>query len=218
MRPILTPTSLESVGSFSAEQARLMITNNGQLTMHRVEEQCQATKVVFAARHTLDASQFRVLFTQREIPDVMSGESFPVNCVQAWHLYVSDKNDSGILAFGDTAPGSTQFIWAFQILPDNSIRVTHEPRPGDHLELQPPFSADAGSPITAIDMTIRVDYNLFFYLHRFTKPFRYITQTVADNELAWVLVPESHPPIPGGTGGINLIFQGGPMTVTLASK
>src|ERR1700733_9550269 len=55
MRPILTPSSLESVGSFSAEQARLMITNNGQLTMRRVEEQCQATKVVFAGRHTLDA-------------------------------------------------------------------------------------------------------------------------------------------------------------------
>ena len=67
-------------------------------------------------------------------------------------------------------------------------------------------------------MTITVDYELFFDAHRFTKHLRYVTQTVANDALAWVLGPESHPPIPSGIGGLNLVLQGGPMTVTLVSK
>jgi hypothetical protein len=218
MRPILAP-SLEGIGSFNAGSARLVIANNGQLAMHKTEEQCQATKIVFAGRHTLDASQFRLLFTERTIPEVNPGESFPVNCIQAWHLYVSDKNDSGILVFGDASPGASQFIWTFQILPDNSIRVTHNPKPGDHMVLPPaPFVLSNGVPVSGVDMTITIDYGLFFDLRRFTKKFRYITQPISDDELGWVLVPESHSPIHSGTGGLNLTLQGGPLTLELVSK
>jgi len=219
MRPILTPSSLEN-GPFSTEQARLMITNNGQLTMYNVQQSCQATKVVFGGKHTLDAHQFSVLFTQRTVPDVKSGESFPANCVQAWHLLISINKDAGLLAFGDVpidVNNGTQFIWAFQINPDKSIRVTHTPQPGDRLIPQS-FASATEIPVTGIDMSVKTDYELFFHAHRFTRHFRFITQTVSNNGLAWVPVPETQPPIPSGMGGLDLTLSGGPMTVTLVSR
>ena len=121
MRPVLIPSSIENSASFSPEQARLTITDNGQLAMRDVEFSCESKKIVFADTHTLNPSQFVILFTQRTIPIVEPGEQFRVDCIQAWHLYVADNRTNGILAFGDISPKeSFQFIWAFDILPNNS--------------------------------------------------------------------------------------------------
>jgi hypothetical protein len=219
MRPILTPSSLEN-GSFSPESSRVLITNNGQLTMYNVEESCNATKVVFGGRHTLDPVTFELLFADRTVPDVKPGEPFPVECVQAWHLLISKNNDSGLLAFGDvpTQPNGTQIIRAFQINSDKTIRVTHTPLPGDHLTPDS-FAAAIDVPITGIDMSVKINYDLFFHLHRFARYFRYITLPAANNGLTWVLVPETHARIPSGTGGLNLaLIAGQSFPPTLVSK
>jgi len=221
MRPLLIP-SFQETGTFSPEQAALNVTNSGQLSMHDVEYSCGTNKVVFANTHTLNPSRFVLLFTQRTIPDVKPGEQFRIDCIQAWHLYVSDNKANGILEFGDYNPADPkvgeQFIWAFNILSDNSIQLTHNPHPGDHLVLNPPDKQNVGLPISGVDMTATVSYSLFFGNWRFSKHFRYITRTDFRNSLVWALVPANYPPIPDGTGGLYLTLNGGPMTVTLNSK
>jgi len=188
--------------------------------MHDAEYNCETNKVVFAETHTLNPSRFVLLFTQRNIPTVEPGEQFRIDCLQAWHLYVADDKTNGILAYGDPEPSgkAMQFIWYFNILPDNSIQATHSPHPGEHLVFNPPDKPHVDCPISGIDMTATVSYSLFFGHWRFSKHFRYVTRIGSNNSLTWVLVPAKYPPLPDGIGGLNLTLNGDPVTVTLNSK
>ena len=219
MRPILVPSAVDSSTGFTPEQVALTVANNGQLAMHNVEYQCETNKIVFGNTDTLDPRRFVLLFSERQIPTVDSGDQFRIDCLQAWHLFVAANRSNGILVYGDTSPGSRQFIWAFDILPNNSIRMTKAPSPGDQVIPHAFSNVDNQSvPITGVDMTATVSYSLFFGHWRFSKHFRYITKAAPNNSLVWVLVPADYPTLRDGVGGLKLILEGGPLEVTLVSR
>jgi len=184
------------------------IINNGQLEMRDVEVDCEETKVVFSNEHTLNAGEHMVL-SQYRVARIRSGEPFTLSCPQTWRLFIDKDNASGFLTFGDLDAGAfNPLIFAFQIVDNQQIRLTHEPARGQLGMIRPPMY-----PISKIDMRLVIKYRISLPF-LFRKTLRFTTETSPDGQLKWISIPVSQKDIPDGIGGLVLWLHGGDFVMT----
>lgn len=210
LRPIPTPYSVTPLDPSNPYATDFSILNNGQLEMRDVEVDCEETKVVFSNEHTLNSGEHMVL-SQYRVGHVRPGEPLTLLCPQTWRLFIDKSKSSGLLTFGDI-DGPRAFntlVFAFQIMSNKQIRLTHEPARGQLPMIRPPLY-----PISKIDMRLVIKYHIFLPFLLLSKTLRFTTETSSDGQLKWISIPLSEKDIPDGIGGLILWIQGGNFIMT----
>jgi len=206
-RPILTPFSVTPLDPSNPYATDFSIINAGHLDMHDVEVDCEETKVVFSHEHTLNSGS-HVVLSQYSVKNIGSGEPFTLSCPQTWRLFIDKEKASGFLTFDDVV-GFNPLIFAFQIVSNKQVLLTHEPGRGQLSLLRPPLY-----PVSQIDMRLVVKYHTFLPFLSFSRTLRFTTETAPGGQLKWVSIPLSQGSIPDGVGGLVLWLQGGDFILT----